>query len=647
MEDVSLKFDLDEENTIIANLMHNGKYLEVVNLIDSILKSKSLKLKDILELKLKRARALYLLKPSEGSVIDLIENLILESRQEEFPLLEAESLIVLSSILNVNGQPEEAKKKLNHAADILEKLEEKDTDEFKKIKAFLLCIRGYNHLLFGEQDKSMDSLNESLALNKELGDKNEVARVYDTMSHVMYSLGKFDEVFKYQEKTYEISKELGNKRISCLCLMGMGNSLWQRGKLTEAYSYWKQCLDLALEINSQPRIAGAYNCMAIYYAETGKLDTALEYFQKSMKIYEEIMNWQRYTTILNNIGEIYWRKGDFDKAIETFNEVIAVSKEKNALFQMYVANRYYGFVYASLGELDKALSKFQEDLDFFKKMRFELYVESLHYLGLIYWQKGDEERSISLLNECIKLREENDTSLWTAFSLLELIKIYIEKNNDVQANLCFLKLTKINDLFDNKYLSLICRLAESMILLSTDSPRDKINAEYLLEQIVKEPIIFYSYTIDAILLLCEFYLLELKSSADNKFIKKLNNLELILSDISKKQHSFSLTIDILWLKSQLSLLNYDTKTALGLLVQAQQLAKEKGLNRHYQKFTKELDELNLSLSKWIKFKEEKTPVLELLQHIKIDKTLESIRIDTAFDAQSVNLYRNLHLKHTQ
>ena len=395
------------------------------------------------------------------------------------------------------------------------------------------------------------------------------------------------------------------------------------------------------------RLADSYNMIAIYNAEIGKLNESLDYFQKSLELYGEIEKWNRYTILLNNIGEIYWRLGDYNKAFDTFNNTIAISKERKTPYQIAVANRFFGLIFASLGEHDKALPVLQKDLELFEKVHYNFYLETLHYIGIIHWQRGDEEEAISLLTKCVSLREKSDQLLLMSFSLFELITIFTEKNKVEQSNFYFAKLKYVNDKLENRYVNLSYRLSEAMILLNSESHRNKIKAEYLLEQIIEEPIIFFPYTIDAISFLCEFYLNELIFTGDRGFLNKLNNLVNQLSEISKKQRSFSLIVDVLWLKSQLALFDYDTKTSLGLLVQAQQLAKEKGLERHYEKFTNELDALNQSLSKWRKLKEDKSPASELLKHIRIDKSIESIKIDKTFNAQSVTFQQSMHLKHNQ
>ncbi|MCE7742150.1 MAG: tetratricopeptide repeat protein [Candidatus Heimdallarchaeota archaeon] len=637
--------DVNQEINHIEQLMTSGKYEEAIREVETIIENKTSNLEDVLRLQIYKCKAILEIKPHNFDAFEILDEVVQRSKEGNFQLLEIKAIVLTAHAQAMFERYEEAVMNLQKAEVLLKNAENDDTEEYREVKAFFFCVNGYTKMNQGMPEESRILLRKSFELNRQVNNKLALTEVLNNLGHNAFVRGKFDEVYEFFNQSYEIAKSLGNKHYMFYGLLYTGSSFWKRGKLTEAYSYWKRCLDISTEMNDKIKLADSYNMVAIYYTEIGKLDQSLDNFQKSLGLYEETKNWSRFTLLLNNIGETYWRKGEHNKAIETLNDVIAISNEKSFPLQIAVANRTFGFIYASLGDLDKALDLLLRDIDFFERINYDYYLESLHFIGLIYWQRGDEENSISILSKCIRIKEENNQPLVMTFTLFEIIRIFIEKKDIEQARFYFSKLEEINAQLENKHISLTFRLSEALLLINSELQRKRIKAEYLLEQIIEEPIIFFPYTMDAILSLSEFYLKELRLSGDTAFLSKLDILVNKLAEISMNQKSFSLTIDVLWLKSQLALLNYDTKKAQGLIIQAQELAKEKGFARLYQKFSDELNELKRSLSKWIKFKEERAPASEMLQFVNIDKALETIRNDKTFDAQGISHQRNIHLKH--
>ncbi len=160
-----------------------------------------------------------------------------------------------------------------------------------------------------------------------------------------------------------------------------------------------------------------------------------------------------------------------------------------------------------------------------------------------------------------------------------------------------------------------------MMLKTSENSRERVRAELILDQLLKEDL-HHSVYIQVMFNLCELLLTELKETSDIKILAKLKkNLDRLIEIGSKNDNPY-LSIEILWLKSQLSLLEMNSKEAKEILTEAQQLAEEKGFN-------------NLAL-KVIKAKEKMLEQTIQLEELEVETNLisrrmEILKVENGFD----------------
>ena len=127
---------------------------------------------------------------------------------------------------------------------------------------------------------------------------------------------------------------------------------------------------------------------------------------------------------------------------------------------------------------------------------------------------------------------------------------------------------------------------------------NKLQAQQLLTEIVKEEIIVHEKTVLAIKNLSELLLDELKTYGESEVLEEVKTLIGQLYEIGLAQHSYSVVIEGLILKSKFALLDGQLEKADKLLDQTILITEERGLTGHLKLVQKEKQLLQEQFIQW-------------------------------------------------
>ncbi len=167
-----------------------------------------------------------------------------------------------------------------------------------------------------------------------------------------------------------------------------------------AYQYhytsqkWEDYIKMALEKDST--IALLWQRRALPYWKTRKYEIALKYYDEAVKYdREEYLGRRGFLKciFLKNYTEAL---KDLDMTIKEYG---------NGIQNDHSYNFYKSLCYLQLDQYDQALYFMQKEVDDTKKRAGEEWVPAIcyFYLGVIYYEKRDYQKSIELLDRAIKL----------------------------------------------------------------------------------------------------------------------------------------------------------------------------------------------------------------------------------------------------
>ena len=156
----------------------------------------------------------------------------------------------------------------------------------RKTKAEALGLTGKQHLHLGGYDTALKFLQQSLAIQQEIGDKSGEGATLNNISQIYDARGDYETALKFLQQSLAIRQEIGDKS-------GEGTTL---------------------------------NNISQIYDARGDYETALKFLQQSLAIQQEIGDTAGLCATLFNMGHIHLQNGQMEEAIGAWVSVHRLAK---------------------------------------------------------------------------------------------------------------------------------------------------------------------------------------------------------------------------------------------------------------------------------------------------------------------------------
>ncbi|MCG3221473.1 MAG: tetratricopeptide repeat protein [Candidatus Heimdallarchaeota archaeon] len=638
----------EEKLEELSKMFLGGQYYEVLNQLDEILEKTESSAEEKIKTKILKGRVLFHIawfdynRDYSIPSLTILKEAYDESKKINNKLLEFESIHWMYLPLWDLNEFKEFNEFFTELGILLDEIESSFPSEFKHRKAQFLVWKGFlSHfkLQLGMEvsstivDEIIQSVEQSMQFNLELGNQDDLAYNYRQLAICYRMKGDLVKSLEFWEKALKISLEWNNKYITAfvycyICdvhaqmgelnlseeLFQKANNLYEeldserglfqtkylkaglhlyKGERNEALELYEECLTFFLEENYREKIAECYTQIGnILYLQWGKLEKSFEYLTKAYRIYVELGD-PKVPSISWSISEVHLLKGELDEALKIREEVLNYCKQGGNIF---------------------AISGY------------------LAAIAEVYWHKGMLKEALEYTKESLKLREEKNLK-WGIYASHSLIVILaVESNNAALAENHLEKVRSIIDELSTKPTEQYFRYLQALVLKLSKKISDLIQAEVLLEQLLKEEI-NYRLLIDSLLCLCEILIKQLLQTDDKEVLKKLSKYVSKLFEFAESSDAFPLIVEILWLQSQILLIEADVKEAQQFLAKANLIAKEKGLVRLEKKISFEEKEFKRKADQIANLAEIDSSLSKRMEIIGITKTVTDIKKERLIDIQ--------------
>ncbi|MHA1200498.1 MAG: hypothetical protein ACTSQF_14345, partial [Candidatus Heimdallarchaeaceae archaeon] len=255
--------------------------------------------------------------------------------------------------------------------------------------------------------------------------------------------------------------------------------------------------------------------------------------------------------------------------------------------------------------------------------------------------KGFEDKAISDAQKSLKLFEEIENPLWTGNILADLIFFTTEKSELELANSYLERLAQITEESKDADLRLKLNFSEALMLKNSSNSRDRLRAELLFENLLREELTF-AFRLMILVSLCELLLQEISVTNEVESFENLKKYVNELSSLASNNNSYYLNCQTLLLQSKLALVELNKTQAEKLLEEAIGIATEVNLDRLRKVIWKEQSNIESNEEKITKLDSsakitEKLDLLKIengIKRIKRTTTTESIIADTPIPLKS-------------
>ncbi|MFX1572677.1 MAG: tetratricopeptide repeat protein [Promethearchaeota archaeon] len=233
---------------------------------------------------------------------------------------------------------------------------------------------------------------------------------------------------------------------------------------------------------------------------------------------------------------------------------------------------------------------------------------------------GDYDKAINYAKRAIEIRYP--PLLLASYG--QLIEILLSKGDVANAKFYFQHMREEKDI--SKKNNFLYQYYEALILKTSLRARDRIKAEEIFKQIVKEKESF-EFVAKALINICDLLLIELRITNDSDLINEINSYITMLLNFAEQHQTFFnyyFAAETYLLQGKLNLLTFNIKNAKRFLTQAQQIAERYGTTKLATKITKESDDLAKNEDLWKKLKEEGATMADRVALARLHEQIEGM-----------------------
>jgi CHAT domain-containing protein len=235
------------------------------------------------------------------------------------------------------------------------------TPEIKQVGTRLHAIGlVYHHQ--GEYDQALDSLQQALAINQKIGDREGEGTTLNNIGGVYCSLGQYQQALDYYQQALVINRGINHRAKEGVSLNGIGGVYENLGQYQQALDYYQQALAIRRDIGDREGEGASLNSIGGGYSSLGQYQQALNYYQQALVIFQNLGHRAGEGTTLNNIGIVYQYLGQYQQALDYHQQSLAIKQEIGNREGEGASLDSIGRSYHNLGQGRPALEFYQQAL---------------------------------------------------------------------------------------------------------------------------------------------------------------------------------------------------------------------------------------------------------------------------------------------
>jgi predicted ATPase len=291
----------------------------------------------------------------------------------------------------------------------LERALEKSGDASAPVRAKGLWMTG---LWQEDSERAKPLLQKSLALYRQLEDKQGVARALSGLGHVADDL---EQATALHEQSLALFRELGDKWDISGVLSSLGGDAWKQGDYGRATTLFEQSLILARETGNKWDSAARLRMLGNLALEQMDYKRAAALFEESLTLARELSNKEGIAGLLNSLGEMARLQGDYERAAALYDESLSLRRELGTRIGVAMMLHNLGYVALRQGDGRQAATFFEESLIRYRELKDKNGIAfCLAGLAGLAGAEGQPERAARLLGAAEALLEATGARLIAA-----------------------------------------------------------------------------------------------------------------------------------------------------------------------------------------------------------------------------------------
>ncbi|CDM95454.1 CHAT domain-containing protein [Limnospira indica] len=276
-----------------------------------------------------------------------------------------------------------------------------------KSTADALLDQGFQQYQQSQYSQAWESLQQSLALYEDIGDKANIALCWGQLGCIERDRGNWEEAEGLYQQSLALRTELGDRAGMATSWGVLGDIQRNRGNWDEAEGLYQQSLALSTELGDRAGMASSWGVLGDIQRNRGNWDEAERLYQQSLALRTELGDRKGMATSWGQLGDIQRNRGNWEEAERLYQQSLALRTELGDRSGMATSWGVLGDIQRNRGNWEEAERLYQQSL----ALRTELgdrkgMATSWGVLGDIQRNRGNWDEAEGLYQQSLALRTE-------------------------------------------------------------------------------------------------------------------------------------------------------------------------------------------------------------------------------------------------
>ncbi len=192
-----------------------------------------------------------------------------------------------------------------------------------------LTMNNFGNLVYelGELQAARQLYEQSLALRREIGDRNGIASALNNLGMLATAHGNLDQARELLEASLALRRELDPMHIPATVMNNLGDVAIAEGDAATAQSWNEAALATSREQGNSRRVAHSLHNIGLAVRCRGDDSAARSLFAESLKLFQDVNEQSGVAAVLQSLGRVAVRQKKLDQARAHFAGALRLHRQ--------------------------------------------------------------------------------------------------------------------------------------------------------------------------------------------------------------------------------------------------------------------------------------------------------------------------------
>jgi CHAT domain-containing protein/Tfp pilus assembly protein PilF len=279
----------------------------------------------------------------------------------------------------------------------------------------------------GKPDEARDHLLSSLAMARELRDRDSERRLLGKLGRAYRALKDYDRATETYQQFLSLAQAAGDRQDEGIALGSLGIIYEALKDYNRAISAFRQALSIARQGQSRSNEASSLWHLGQIALDQEDYVQAIEFFSQALPIVRDLGDSPRQMEALLQLGKSHYFLADYGKAIDYLQQSLKLSRALGDKRGQGKALKNLGSVYYFLHDTKRAVGYYQQDLEIARELGDrEREGQALGNLALAYNHLGEHRKAVEYYEQDLAIAREAKDRLTESQALSNLGNVYLD-----------------------------------------------------------------------------------------------------------------------------------------------------------------------------------------------------------------------------